>query len=495
MVILGSEVRKRGQDAQLCIFFQGLRGSGKSSLCRVVESVLDYTAVRLDADDLQQGPGAQTQRGQLKFQEKVLNMLDEGTQILLVDSLPLNADVRKAFLIAVRETAAVKKTVILVLVKLLYPGDGDSESNKEKRDIEELRLCFTRVSSRGDNHFDPAASGYDAYKYLEVALRNRCWLNDWERKLFEYEYTVNMTESTQTAAEQLLKKMDGDKLLDLSLKLLTLEKHVRKGTEKSRSVEMNIGKAELCQKPVRPWRQIIREPLSFENMNDEQEWLQILSGNLPLIARKLGCANKEVFLVESGELQALALEIRNCKDSTKVDFGYWIRGGPQESQADKTIAGRYEALFKKYSQSLAVATEDEGDCRLLEETTPLEGNVGNSDEEDWQGILSDENLPKIADKLECTDDDMYVLLESGILEQLIHKIKVDTDMHKDNFVRWIDDMENDERLNARYRALFDDLQKGLRLFAEINEMKLKAHESDSRETTVSGKVRSEKDPE
>jgi hypothetical protein len=131
----------------------------------------------------------------------------------------------------------------------------------------------------------------------------------------------------------------------------------------------------------------------------------------------------------------------------------------------------------------------------LEETTPLEGNVGNSDEEDWQGILSDENLPKIADKLECTDDDMYVLLESGILEQLIHKIKVDTDMHKDNFVRWIDDMENDERLNARYRALFDDLQKGLRLFAEINEIKLKAHESDSRETTVSGKVRTENDPE
>ena len=56
MEILDSEVRKRrqdGKDPQLCIFFQGLRGSSKSTLCRVVESVLDYKAVRLDADDLQ----------------------------------------------------------------------------------------------------------------------------------------------------------------------------------------------------------------------------------------------------------------------------------------------------------------------------------------------------------------------------------------------------------------------------------------------------------
>ena len=67
-----------------------------------MESVLDYKAVRLDADVLQQGPRAQTQKGQMLLQEKVLNMLDWGTPILLVDFLRLNADARKDLLIAVR---------------------------------------------------------------------------------------------------------------------------------------------------------------------------------------------------------------------------------------------------------------------------------------------------------------------------------------------------------------------------------------------------------
>ena len=137
----------------------------------MVESVLDNKAVRIDADDLQRGPGAQTQRGQVLLREKVLNMLGQGKHILLVDSLPLNADARKDLLTAVRET----KTV-MVLVKLFYPGDGDSKSNEEKRDIEELRLRYARVRIKGFNHFDKAHSPFDAYKYLQVLLRNRCWL-------------------------------------------------------------------------------------------------------------------------------------------------------------------------------------------------------------------------------------------------------------------------------------------------------------------------------
>ena len=107
MEFFGPKIKELCQDGkdphQLCIFFQGLRGSGKSTLCRVVKDVLDNEAVCLDADDLMQRPGAQTEKARFVFQQTVLKRFGQkGTPILLVDFLRLNADARKDLLIAVR---------------------------------------------------------------------------------------------------------------------------------------------------------------------------------------------------------------------------------------------------------------------------------------------------------------------------------------------------------------------------------------------------------
>ena len=337
---------------QLCLVFQGLRGSGKSTLSRILTSILE--AQRIDADILAGDRGAQTEGGWALLQKVVLGELnsvsvDDGKanySVLVIDSLAISAAGRKGLLQAVAEKNLTStKAVMMLLVQMEYPGSRNTlHSQRELSEDEELRLCCNRILSRGGNHQDPPASEYDATTVLKVALANRRDLEDWELRLFHGVYKVNMTDPAHIAAVDLLRNLHYDGWVDLSLQIASLETLAVDALQESQRIEVQIGGVEFNTTEV-DWRLIAQAPLQHENKMDiDHEWSKVLSANLIQSSEKLGCT-EEIFATSFAER---FIKLCMQKNLSRISFKNWIQNGTIEDAADKAADVAFTAIFEKF---------------------------------------------------------------------------------------------------------------------------------------------------
>ena len=291
------------------ILLSGLRASGKSTLGRALNLMLDLRENRyLDLDE-------QRTSGMMKykhFYETCINEMLCLGGVWIVDKLgPHPDEARKIFL--ERVWLAAEKSVLLNL----------AHSNL----VHELRMCYARFSRRGTNHRDPAVSAADVFQILSSEQAQRrgrsgklgdaLYLRPVEEHCLQ-RHTANL-EIKATPFQIVLQALGHLFNLGITSKEEVgnpLGPVINEALEASVKVEQNIAGRQIGLDDISmdDLEKICNTPLPFEwgSRHKDRPWMSIVRQNSNIFLQRVGILHDGLFYDVVAEDKQLELYDKFC---------------------------------------------------------------------------------------------------------------------------------------------------------------------------------------
>jgi len=234
---------------QLRLIVAGLMGSGKSTICRMLNHL--FEGVWVNQDEFSHcGKGAK--RAFLAEISRAAG--DKKVPVVLVDKISTMRQHRREILESMQSGIAGNT----VLLQMRHPQDAPDRWENA------VRLCESRIRSRGDKHRTLMGNNPDLQKILRMTVSGVEPMTDDELQQFRARFEIDMTLDPVTAVIRVLSVLDDNELLyGFDADELMSEPRLMEALRVAQSAEVDLAGIEEVKakakakapKPKKPWNQ------------------------------------------------------------------------------------------------------------------------------------------------------------------------------------------------------------------------------------------------